>query len=201
MITSSTPKEYNNESQRNQQDKNKRTEHTVVLPVSNDNDNDDDDIIVEDSAVVLSPSERLNQQIRDDMYKNAITVEEDNVVALPDSTASATNTVTGDNDGTHKQRHPFGCDRNWRMILLIIILLVAIDLATIFTVLHFTNKTKSDNQDDNTIMDMPPSTAPTRMKVPITPTPYPTLYPTLSPTLPLTTTKFLEIQDLLSAYI
>ena len=142
MITSSTPKEYNNESQRNQQDKNKRTEHTVVLPVSNDNDNDDDDIIVEDSAVVLSPSERLNQQIRDDMYKNAMTIEKDIVVALPDNitTASATNTVTGDTGGTHKQRHPFGCDRNWRMILLIIILLVAIALATIF--LFFTSQTE-----------------------------------------------------------
>ena len=108
--------------------------------VNDDNGNDDDDIIVEDATVVLSPSERLNQQIRDDMYKNAITVEEDNVVALPDSTASATNTVTGDNDGTHKQRHPFGCDRNWRMILLVIILLVAIALATIF--LFFTSQTE-----------------------------------------------------------
>ena len=40
---------------------------------------------------------------------------------------------------------------------------------------------------------MPPSTAPTRMKVPVTP--YPN--PTPSPTLPPTTTKFLEMQDLL----
>ena len=190
MITSRTPKEYSNESQRNLQDENRRIEHTVVLSVNDDNGNDDY-IIVEDAAVVLSLSERLNQQIPDDMYRNAITVEEDNVVALPDTTASGTNTVKVDKEGTQKQRNPFGCDRNWRMILLIIILLVAIVLATIFTVLHFTNKTKNGNTD------MPPSTAPTRMKVPVTPSP--TSNPTPSPTLPPTTTKFLEMQDLLSA--
>ena len=77
MIASSTPNEYNNERQRNLQDENNRIDHSVVLPVNDDND----DVIVEGAAVVLSQSERLNQQIRDNMYRNAITIEEDNVVA------------------------------------------------------------------------------------------------------------------------
>ena len=102
MITSSTPNKYNNESQRNLQDESNRTDHTVVLSVNDDNGNDDGDIITEGATVVLSPPERLNQQIRDGMYRNAITVKEDCVVALlgnvtpASATTFTTNTVPGD---------------------------------------------------------------------------------------------------------
>ena len=201
FVTSSTCKEDNNASERNVKDDNERREHTVVLPV-----NDNDEIIVQDATVVLSQSEKLNKQIRDEMYQNAITVQEENIVALPDkdttdTTTTPTKTLPVDKEGTKR-----GCARNWCMVLFVFVALVATVLATAFTVRHFTKRADNDKQNDNG-NNMSP--APTRMMEPITPTPtptptpyptpFPTSYPTPYPTLPPTTTKFLEMQELLLA--
>ena len=151
----------------------------IVIPV-----NEDEDIIIQDATVVLSQSERINQQIRDDVNKHAYTVKEENIVALPGKeTDTTTNTVPSDK--SLKQRHHQDCTRSWAILLLVSAVLVGIVLATTFTVLHFTKKTENDNQNDDR-MEMVPSSSPTIMIV-----------PTAVPTVPPTTPQFGEMQAFL----